>query len=822
MPHPGGVGLGRERPDADDQQAVEDFLEGVRLEYERLVARCGGSHGKDVPRLMDDGRVVRETDKVCMSRAWIKPPSENGVAEGEAVRSASMAYLAQEVGCKGPRMAAHSRKADGASPVEDSDSTPSVLGIDEDDDSSDLEVRPGARRNSKKHITLISDSSNRSRRQMRRSGSTTSRTSKFQEWRRTVHSAKSNVPGKRDGGGGHVSAERLSESKVVTERFNKLREIFKKLDLNADGRISIEEIHNLLVNSGASRANVNDLRHSVRVLKTTIQHDNGDHADDCDEDAHCLDFEEFAEIVLQSADDLQQFPEGVAADLQIIRNLVIREDAKDTLENFLAQAAGPLQRARSSRFLQGKLRYDRLDTLMAVVIVINTVTLGWGTDDDSDLVRHLETFFNALYLLELFVKMKALGILEFFFGSEWSWHWFDATLCMFAAVDLLIQVFVMAQGQLNSSLLAMLRLVRLARLQRIVKLLRYRIFSELTLMVKGVSSGLRTLLWAVVLLFFVVYVFSLILRQLLKDDIEDCIAEAETCNVEMNTGMGKHLLPRQTHQLFGSVPNAMFTIFRCVSGDCATPKGTPVAMVMADIYGALFMIPYCSAFLFVTFGIFNLIVATFVETVMEAARLKRRMAQDQESLQVGKKLERIIAKFLHVDDDGEAIQSTSCWKTALQSLKRLLSIDRRKQGEFSNYGAEFAQRISRSMFVEVVQDEEVRLLLDDLDIGAGDRMALFDVIDADGSGELDVRELVVGLLKLRGGADKSDVVASLLGVRALQRKLKEYMGDISDSFQGLMRRQSLIIDQLGLSDDFCDRVEDSEAASGSSQSPRSW
>jgi len=53
-----------------------------------------------------------------------------------------------------------------------------------------------------------------------------------------------------------------------------------------------------------------------------------------------------------------------------------------------------------------------------------------------------------------------------------------------------------------------------------------------------------------------------------------------------------------------------------------------------------------------------------------------------------------------------------------------------------------------------------------------DRASLFDIFDADGSGELHVVELVQGLLKVRGEARKSDILAALLSVRSLQRLVK--------------------------------------------------
>merc|ERR1712039_808687 len=76
--------------------------------------------------------------------------------------------------------------------------------------------------------------------------------------------------------------------------------------------------------------------------------------------------------------------------------------------------------------------------------------------------------------------------------------------------------------------------------------------------------------------------------------------------------------------------------------------------------------------------------------------------------------------------------------------------------------------VTRDMFLQQIQTPQVVELLDELEIHVGDRMELFDVIDADSSGSIDISELILGLLKLRsGGADKTDVVSAILGIRSI-------------------------------------------------------
>merc|ERR1712050_451543 len=71
------------------------------------------------------------------------------------------------------------------------------------------------------------------------------------------------------------------------------------------------------------------------------------------------------------------------------------------------------------------------------------------------------------------------------------------------------------------------------------------------------------------------------------------------------------------------------------------------------------------------------------------------------------------------------------------------------------------------------QDSDLVELLEEMDIGTANKTELFDVLDCDLSGELEVNEVVAGLMKLRGPSEKSDTVAALLGVRYLTTLLRE-------------------------------------------------
>lgn len=69
-------------------------------------------------------------------------------------------------------------------------------------------------------------------------------------------------------------------------------------------------------------------------------------------------------------------------------------------------------------------------------------------------------------------------------------------------------------------------------------------------------------------------------------------------------------------------------------------------------------------------------------------------------------------------------------------------------------------------------------ILDELDIDQADQPVLFDALDTDRGGTLDVNELINGVVKLRGDIRKSDIVAVLLGVRHIGRLLQSFRHEL--------------------------------------------
>merc|ERR1719330_53176 len=378
----------------------------------------------------------------------------------------------------------------------------------------------------------------------------------------------------------------------------------------------------------------------------------------------------------------------------------------------------------------------------------------------------VETFFTAFFFLEVCLKVRLAGCGNYCGGSDCLWNWFDVSIVASALLDLVLETIVTTEKGLNNIMVfRVARLARLTKMMRLLRLLRLRVFKELALLVKGVIAGLRTLFWAIVLLVFVSYAVGVLLRQ--------------------TVGEYRHEVHDQYGTiLFSSVPWSMFMVFRCITTSCDLPDGTPLDGHLYEMYGLTFVVGYSLTIIFVIFGIFNLIAATFVENVMEAARQKRQLTSEDEAARVFTKLRQLVLKFGGTKN--LAVVGHRQGGKIRTSIMNIVADTVASPPEVSYDVAEVhfqcGGQVTREMFSDVMQDPEVHALFDDLEVHITDRGELFDIIDADGNGSIDVSELILGILKLRsGGADKSDMVATILGIRSIQKTSTILMETLCDT-----------------------------------------
>ncbi|CAE7785675.1 Cacna1c [Symbiodinium pilosum] len=288
---------------------------------------------------------------------------------------------------------------------------------------------------------------------------------------------------------------------------------------------------------------------------------------------------------------------------------------------------------------------------------------------------------------------------------------------------------------------------------------------ELRLMVKGLLAGARTLLLAFILLFTVIYV----------------IAGFAT----MTIGSDERTVEIGLQFYFDSIPASMFTAFRCFTGECSNADGQPLQHLLAKEFGHVFILCYVASYMLVTMGIFNVILAVYVDIMMRAAKENDAKGAEQtkrESIRVARTTRELIKIFSAAYN---AFRDQGSLKDDDKSIRTVAASD------FMEDGMTDQVHITKELFLLVVQDRHVQKVMDDLDLPP-DRANLFEMLDGDGSGTLQTAELLQGLLKVRGEVNKSDTVANLLANKAVQNLVSDCQDQNTKGFQALHQSISLL------------------------------
>ncbi|CAJ1381229.1 unnamed protein product [Effrenium voratum] len=421
-----------------------------------------------------------------------------------------------------------------------------------------------------------------------------------------------------------------------------------------------------------------------------------------------------------------------------------------SMEEDRLAVAEPAWRTRAAHFLE---------LGPPAVIILNAVAIALDSDviTNETVSQVIGAVFTLLYLSEFLLKLTLLGWRGYFWDENWQWNWFDF-LCLLCALLELVAVLIYVLGADAAPFLedvAVMRVLRLGQLMRTVRVLKFKMFSELRQITMGIMNGCEVLFWAVVLLFAVIYVFGVLMRNLVGGTMAE----------------------------FDNIPNSMFTLFRCFTDGCSAYDGAPLAERLRSIYGAPFTLGYVCVTMLVAVGIFNMIMAIFLENATASAQ-RRKQRELSEKADAS---EQAIRKAIVLLLDPSAAQRASVGRLSIASrlsgLVRGNSATWRTQHRCQDelfWRTQFealrrSTSVDRKTFMQWLQLPEFLAILESADVDVSNKFDLFDVLDADMGGVLELDEVVTGLMKLRGPVSKADLVATRLQVRLLTQQMTQQM-----------------------------------------------
>lgn len=279
-----------------------------------------------------------------------------------------------------------------------------------------------------------------------------------------------------------------------------------------------------------------------------------------------------------------------------------------------------------------------------------------------------------------------------------------------------------------------IRIMRLARLARVVRL--FKAFKELWLFVAGILSAVKTLCFATPIAFLLLYMFGTATTRIFGHTYGP-----EDDDMEM---------------YFGSILRSMFTLFQCMTTE-GWPDIARSAMAHAP-WSSIFFVFFMTVS---TFALTNVLVGVIVENAFTNAIQTSSDIEKRAEAERVKVCQNIIQIFRKADTDGNNVLSSEEFKAALKA-----------PGSVKKW-----------------------LLAVGIDTRAAE--ALFDVLDYDGSGVLDLNEFGEGLLKARGTACAQDVLSVHCSLwrkegkvakkmKELKAEIVELQRDIHNQFKELM------------------------------------
>jgi len=279
------------------------------------------------------------------------------------------------------------------------------------------------------------------------------------------------------------------------------------------------------------------------------------------------------------------------------------------------------------------------------------------------------------------------------------------------------------------------------------------------MMVNGAVGGLRALAWSFALIAMPLYMVALLMHETLgEESVEDAAGHS--------TGT----------EAFTSLSRTWFTLFRCsVAGDCSNEDGRPTFLLIVNRFGWPYAVLFVVSSILMSVGIFNVIAAIFVENTLAAAKFNSTLQKRQRLLNqqfFSEKVAKLVRIVWTAHVQGIEAQA-DCMVSALSMQSKLMQMTETDVQEASRL------QITPEVFAQLCSIREFRTTLEELDINDETHMDLFETLDIDGGGTIDLEEMVAGLTKLRGDARRSDIVSVGLIVRSIQADLKRLRSSIA-------------------------------------------
>ena len=268
-------------------------------------------------------------------------------------------------------------------------------------------------------------------------------------------------------------------------------------------------------------------------------------------------------------------------------------------------------RAYAKRLTESRL----FEWLITIIIIVNSILIGVETYTSNPLVAHIQHIILGIFTLEIVARFIASDSIKDFFKS--GWNLFDLTLVVIGYIpDALIA---------NASMFMAFRVLRVFRVLRLL-----RAAKEIKIMISVLVKSMSALFYNVVLFVIFVYLFALVGVAMFKLPDPNTLSEQDRANYELLMETSPHA-PVCSPDPYGSVDEAMFTLFRALTGNWTDLR---YDLIKASEYGVVKVSTTAVTtfhilwFILSAYLLLNLLVAAIVNNYQSA--MDANNAKDEE------------------------------------------------------------------------------------------------------------------------------------------------------------------------------------------------
>lgn len=404
----------------------------------------------------------------------------------------------------------------------------------------------------------------------------------------------------------------------------------------------------------------------------------------------------------------------------------------------------------------------------------------------------LSYIFCAAFTVELITKISVIGVKTLFVhGEDRYWNLLDVIITIMTIVDVALNTAGESSDAISTRVAVVLRAFRLARIARIFKLVKTPLLKDLGDMIVGLWIGLPKLMWVMCVLLRFTYVVAVVMRSALGPPPGNASLALESLcgdpdlmsldHVDWPDGCKLHAVYGQV--FFKSTFESMFSVFFFMLGDTYSKSGRNLNSIFAEGFGAPWKTFITVFMICVEFGLFNVIIATFVESTLAGLKYnesQRRYAQHYEGRYVLRKLtilsERILTlvpRMFLQPAASRNLQDLMAQPSHTPSRNHKKGLTRSPTMERNTRMPVGLITLSVNEFEQVMSDDEVKRILDDLDVRMDAHTCNFDAFGPRKDGTLQYSNLLLGLIRLRGDLQKADIVTVIGMIQNLQQNLKD-------------------------------------------------